>query len=287
MWVQNLLKKCLSNTAQLNVIDFLGYQIAREQAQLQARLQIFLPLQDGNLETLKLQGLFVDRSHVNSVTYQMLQALDYLASKDIVHKDVKPENILFTILEDGSRRYVLSDFGLSNLAGHARTLSGSPLYQAPEIDETSTHRQTTKVDVWSLFVTIADILNVDGFRAKPMHTKVLRLAAIAAAARSVELSQVKAMAHEDPNQRASAADILEDVFNGEGRTTRKSRPAMRVLNQEPLKTPAIAMNSLRIAKRPVPLSAAGPAGIQKRRVLERQNPHRNLFVAAGRFERFL
>lgn len=87
---------------------------------------------------------------------QTLQAIDYLATKNLVHRDVKHENILFNKLGSNGAEYTLqlADFSLSNFISSAVTRCGIKVYSAPEI-LFSFGQQTTKMDVWSLFVTAA------------------------------------------------------------------------------------------------------------------------------------
>ncbi len=55
---------------------------------------------------------------------------EYLHSKNIVYRDLKPENLL--IAEDGHLR--LTDFGFAKvLDGSTYTLSGTPDYLSPDI----------------------------------------------------------------------------------------------------------------------------------------------------------
>ncbi len=82
---------------------------------------------------------------------QISQALKHAAMFDIVHGDIKPNNVLLT--EDGIAK--LSDFGLSRRLSEASpsaTVSGTPEYVPPEITlgQLADHRS----DMYSLGVTL-------------------------------------------------------------------------------------------------------------------------------------
>jgi serine/threonine protein kinase len=82
----------------------------------------------------------------------MLQAFDCLAWKGIVHRDEKPENILYVSQPSGQYQFQLRDFGLCNRVVNAATFAGTRLYMAPKMFRKG--GQTSKLDVWSLFVTM-------------------------------------------------------------------------------------------------------------------------------------
>ncbi|KAM6521369.1 MAP kinase kinase kinase kinase activity [Fusarium solani] len=149
----------------------------------------------------------------------MLKALDCLANEGMIHRDVKPENILFTPLSSGDYLYQLADFGLANMAANAQTYAGTEPYMAPEVCSGSGQPQTAKMDIWSLFVTAAYAMNAAGYRRKPRRSLEQVLKAVGEAAMWPRLQMFQEMASENPDDRATAGDMLDKVFHGRGRTT--------------------------------------------------------------------
>jgi serine/threonine protein kinase len=178
-------------------------------------------LKDGTLESLVKGGVPDAQRIAERAYYQMLQALDCLAAHDIVHRDVKPENVLYTVLPGMQYHFQLGDFGLSNRAIIAKSSVGTPLYMAPEVHDHGV--QTHKMDVWSLFVTIAWALDFDGFRQKLHHVTSLPQAREAILAMASRIGEMREMARVNPDERASAAQMLVKLFHGEGLTTQRSR----------------------------------------------------------------
>ena len=79
----------------------------------------------------------------------IIEAVSYLHSINIIHRDIKPDNIFFSTSEFDSP-LLLGDFGLSKLLTEGVTVTrvGTPGYQSPQIIQG--HLYTFKTDIWSI-----------------------------------------------------------------------------------------------------------------------------------------
>ena len=90
---------------------------------------------------------------VAQIGLEMLGALELSHSKGVVHRDVKPGNVLMT--KDG--RAILTDFGIATMAGDPALTStgvvlGSPAYMSPE--RARGLKPGPEADMWSLGATL-------------------------------------------------------------------------------------------------------------------------------------
>ncbi len=90
-----------------------------------------------------------------SIAIQMAEGLEAAHEKGVVHRDIKPDNVM---LMKGSRGLVkLMDFGLAQLAESSKltregTTLGTPIYMSPEqaLGESTDRRS----DIWALGVVL-------------------------------------------------------------------------------------------------------------------------------------
>uniref|UniRef100_A0A8D0GXD3 Protein kinase domain-containing protein n=1 Tax=Sphenodon punctatus TaxID=8508 RepID=A0A8D0GXD3_SPHPU len=88
------------------------------------------------------------------LTTQILAALCYLHARNIVHCDLKPENVLLAS-EEPFPQVKLCDFGFARIIGESsfrRSVVGTPAYLAPEV--LRHHGYNRALDMWAVGVII-------------------------------------------------------------------------------------------------------------------------------------
>jgi len=100
-------------------------------------------------------------------TMQVAQALEAANDQELIHRDIKPGNIMATVNRSGSLDIKLIDFGLARAAKAAsldvtqltgtRDFVGSPAFASPEQAEMS--ELDTRSDIYSLGVTLWYLLS--------------------------------------------------------------------------------------------------------------------------------
>uniref|UniRef100_A0A3Q2PBE9 non-specific serine/threonine protein kinase n=2 Tax=Fundulus heteroclitus TaxID=8078 RepID=A0A3Q2PBE9_FUNHE len=160
----------------------------------------------------------LNEEQIATVSEGVLQALFYLHSQGVIHRDIKSDSILLTL--DG--RIKLSDFGfcaqISKDVPKRKSLVGTPYWMAPEVISKAPY--STEVDIWSLGIMVVEM--VDGeppyFNDTPIIAmKKLRDEAAPCVKNIQRVSPVLkdflgCMLTRDTSQRSAAADLLEHPF---------------------------------------------------------------------------
>lgn len=125
-----LMQECLGNDRFVQLLDF-----------IEARGIVFIVLEfcdGGNLEDAALvgEGQLKERQAARLLR-QLFEAIYFLHSRHIVHRDVKPQNVMIMgVATDRDARVKLGDFGLAlrSLPGTLlREKVGTPAFMAPEL----------------------------------------------------------------------------------------------------------------------------------------------------------
>ncbi|KAM9231037.1 LOW QUALITY PROTEIN: serine/threonine-protein kinase PAK 3-like [Leptosomus discolor] len=150
------------------------------------------------------------------ITMGQEQALDFLHSKQVIHRDIRSDNILLGM--DGSVK--LADFGICRITPECKqsTMVGSPYWMAPEVVTRKAY--IPKVDVWSLGVMAIEM--VEG-QPPYLDEDALRVRYLIATNGTPELQNTKQLSAEfraflncslerDVDRQGSAKELLQHPF---------------------------------------------------------------------------
>ncbi|KAM7384256.1 hypothetical protein PAMA_011550 [Pampus argenteus] len=131
-------------------------------AQNDKDIYLIFEYMDTDLHAVIKKGTLLKDIHKRYVMYQLLKAIKFLHSGNVIHRDKKPSNVLL----DTDCVVKLCDFGLARSLNQIQEDSGNPAlteyvatrwYRAPEILLGST-RYTKGVDMWSLGCILGEML---------------------------------------------------------------------------------------------------------------------------------
>uniref|UniRef100_A0A673HSU3 non-specific serine/threonine protein kinase n=1 Tax=Sinocyclocheilus rhinocerous TaxID=307959 RepID=A0A673HSU3_9TELE len=176
----------------------------------------------------------LEEPQIRVVCKQMLEALQYLHSMKIIHRDLKAGNILLTL--DGDIK--LADFGVS--AKNTKTLQrrdsfiGTPYWMAPEVVMCETMKDAPydyKADIWSLGITLIELAQIE-----PPHHELNPMRVLLKIAKSepptlqqpakwsMEFNDfLKKALDRNPETRPTTAQLLDHSFVSSVKTNRPLR----------------------------------------------------------------
>ncbi|XP_047737422.1 serine/threonine-protein kinase Nek8 isoform X3 [Hyalella azteca] len=139
----------------------------------------------GNLQSFlqsRLPSNFLQEQHAVDLFTQMTLGLQHIHRQNILHRDLKPQNIFMDI----THKYLkIGDFGISKILSSkskAFTVVGTPCYLSPELCQNKPYNK--KSDVWALGCILYELLTLKmAFQAeRTLWRKPVVAAGVSAAA---------------------------------------------------------------------------------------------------------
>ncbi len=192
---------------------------------------------------------------------QLADAVRYAHERGVLHRDIKPGNILF----DEDHRPMLTDFGLAKFMDVeasitlAESVIGTPNYLSPEVAEHGMQAATTSSDIWGLGGILYELLcgrppySAESFPAllrcigeSEPELPSKRSVQYKNIPRDLEMICAKCLRHEPERRYPTAAALVEDLdawLAGRPVTARQA-PLLERLGYRARKHPAIALLSV-------------------------------------------
>lgn len=179
-------------------------------------------------DLIQHNNLYKNKTEVWRLFRQILQGLVHIHGLNVIHRDLKPDNIFISVSFSGVNNVKIGDFGLASTGeiatGHAsssvydqgdQTRSvGTSVYVAPEVRSGGTGNYTTKVDMYSLGIMFFEMCRPEmGGMERAEVLEQLRRPYPALPSdfdsSSAQAEIILSLVTHEPTERPSSAELLE------------------------------------------------------------------------------
>jgi len=218
-------------------------------------------------------GVVLPPERIADIVAQVAEGLAYAHRHQVVHRDVKPANIM--VLENGTVK--ITDFGIALLPTGTRTLAGnvfgSPRYTSPE--QVMGRTVDGRSDIFSLgavlYETLTGLPPFSGADLNSILTQVLHEPTPAPSSQNRALPRAfdhivaKALAKDPGDRYQDAQDMATDLRNFSGVELTSSAPGpLPPLEHATIEAPALALAEYVPAAEASPLQAIAPVAVVSR-----------------------
>ncbi|MBQ9212559.1 MAG: serine/threonine protein kinase [Bacteroidales bacterium] len=138
------------------------------------------------------------------------EGLNYLHRHNIVHQDIKPDNVLI----DNEDNYVLTDFGITGQADK-EIKGGTPAYMAPEFFNGQKRIATVQTDIWAFGASVFELITGDVPFGEDGGKAQMRGAKVPVLPKIFKNRTIRRIVYRcldvNPQNRPSAEDILQEL----------------------------------------------------------------------------
>jgi ABC-type multidrug transport system ATPase subunit len=199
-----------------------------------------MKLIDGaGLDRVLAAGGRLDRERALHITRQAAAALSHAHRRGIVHRDVKPSNILLSAGDDGAEHVWLADFGIARVLSTGNSTSaegviaGTPSYMAPE--QITGRRVDARSDIFSLACVTTEMFtgrrcfrgSYEELVYRIVHDEADGLSELAdLGGDDVERAVRRALAKSPEDRHQSVEEFARELTHGRAATRRRRAPEL-------------------------------------------------------------